>query len=525
MNAWAPRAASAALAFLLLAAPAADAGAKVFRWSSVADHSSADPHGQNQIVNNAINGQVYEPLVKRGKKLEVTPGLAESWSQVSPTVWRFNLRKGVKWHDGSAFTADDVVFSIKRAQGDTSTFRVFARAVGEPRRIDDFTVEFTTPMPNPVMLETLALVQTMSKSWCEKHNVQRAQDFAKKEETYASRNAMGTGPYTLVSREPDVKSRFKRNPNWWGKFEGNVDEIEYTTVKSDATRMSALAAGDLDLVLDPPLQDIERLARDPRIRIYREPENLVFFLGMDQSRDELLYSDLKGRNPFKDRRVRLALYQAIDTDAINRVVMRGLAVPAALILPNPEAAGVPAELNKRFAYDVAAAKRLLAEAGYPNGFSTVIDCQNVRESVCTAIAGMLARIGVNVRVNSLQNARYFAKGQARDTSFFLLGWGGPNTDAIFTLQPLLHGRNEKGDGDYNWGDYRDAKMDALIDQAKVEMDGAKRQALIDEALKMVRDNVYLIPIHRRMAPWASRANVQVVVRPDSWVEASWVTIR
>jgi peptide/nickel transport system substrate-binding protein len=499
--------------------------ARTFRWASVADHSSADPHGQNQIVNNAINGQVYEALVMRGKKTEIVPRLAQSWAQVSPTLWRFNLRRGVKWHDGSPFTADDVVFSIKRAQGDTSTFRVYGRAVGAPRKVDAHTVEFTTPVPNPVMLETVALLAIMNKAWCEKNGVERAQDFAKKEETHASRNALGTGPFMLTSREADVRSTFKRNPHWWGEFEGNVDEIVYTTVKSDATRMAALAAGDIDFVLDPPNQDIERLQRDPRIRIYRQPENLVFFLGMDQSRDELVHGDVKGRNPFKDRRVRLALYQAIDTEAINRVVMRGLAAPAALILPNPEAAGVPKELDKRFPHDPAAAKRLLAEAGYPNGFSVDVDCQNVRESVCTAVAGQLARVGVKVKVNSLQNARFFAKGQSRDTSFYLLGWGGQNTDAIFTLQPLLHGKNSRGDGDYNWGDYRDEKMDALIDQAKVEMDRAKRQSLINEAIRMQHENVYHIPLHRRMSPWASRANVFVVHRPDSWLEASWVKIR
>ena len=516
-------------ALLLLLALAFGADARVFRWASVADHSSADPHGQNQIVNNAINGQVYESLVKRGKKTEIVPALAESWKQVSPTVWRFNLRKDVKWHDGSPFTADDVVFSIQRVAGDTSTFRVYGRAVGAARKVDDHTVEFTTPVPNPVMLETVALLAMMSKSWCEKHKVERAQDFNKKEETHASRSAMGTGPFVLVARESDVKSTFRKFPGWWGiragLFEGNVEEIHYTTIKSDATRMSALAAGDLDLVLDPPLQDIEKLARDTRVRVYREPENLVFFLGMDQSREELLYSDVKGKNPFKDKRVRLAMYQAIDADAINRVVMRGLAVPAALIVPNPDAAGVPKELNRRFPYNVETAKRLMTEAGYPNGFSTEIDCQNVRESVCTAIAGMLARIGIKVRVNSLANPRFFAKGQSRDTSFYLLGWGGQNTDAMFALQPLLHGRNDKGDGDYNWGNYRDEKLDALIDQAKVEMDPAKRQALINEALKIQHDNVYHIPLHRRMAPWASRASVQVVHRPDSWLEVRWVTVK
>ena len=280
-------------AFILALLLTGSAHAAVFRWASVADHSSADPHGQNQIVNNAINGQVYESLVKRDRKLEVIPGLAESWSQVSPTVWRFKLRRDVKWHDGSAFTADDVVFSIKRSAGDASTFRVYARAAGEPRKVDDYTVDLVTAIPNPVMLETVALLAIMSKSWCEKNKVERAQDFGKKEETFASRNAMGTGPFMLVARESDIKSTFRKNPAWWGikagLFEGNVDEIVYTTIKSDATRMSALAAGDIDVVLDPPLQDIEKLARDSRIRIWREPENLVFFLGMDQSREELLF--------------------------------------------------------------------------------------------------------------------------------------------------------------------------------------------------------------------------------------------
>ena len=517
-----PRIAAFLLSLVLAAAPAA---AKTLRWASLADHSSADPHGQNQIINNAINGQVYEALVRKGKRMEIVPRLAERWDRVSPTVWRFHLRRGVKWHDGSAFTADDVVFSIKRAQGDTSTFRVYGRAVGEPRRIDEHTVEFVTPAPNPAMLDTLQLLAIMSKAWCEKHKVERAQDFNRKEETYASRNAMGTGPYKLAIRESDAKSVFERNLDWWGRFEGNVGQIVYTTIKSDATRMAALAAGDLDVVLDPPLQDIERLARDARVKVIREPENLFFFLGMDQARQELLYSDIKGKNPFKDRRVRLAVYQALDVDALNRVVMRGLAFPAAVMLPNPEAAGIPKGLVKRYPHDLAAAKRLLAEAGYARGFGVELDCQNVRETVCTAIAGMLARVDIRVRVNSLQNPRFFAKGQSMDTSFYLLGWGGSNTDAIFTLQPLLRGRGEKGDGDYNWGNYRDAAMDAAIDRARFEMDPGKRQAAINEAIRIQHEQVYHVPIHRRMQPWATRANVEVVHRPDSWLEVAWVKIR
>ena len=509
------------LAGCLAAAPLA---AKTLRFASAFDPQSLDPHALALLYQTRVVSQIYESLVSRDRNFAIEPALATSWQQVDPKRWRFKLRPNVKFHDGAPFTADDVVFSITRALAKNSQRAFQLRGVLEARKVDPLTVDVILEAPDAVLPEKLIYVGIMNKAWSAAHDVVEPQNYNAKQETYAVRHTNGTGPYALKSYESDVRCELVANPHWWGR-RGNVDEATYVVIQSDATRLAALISGQVDLVIDPPFQDVPRLQKEARFKLAQITDIGTQYLGFDQSRDELQFGDVKGRNPFKDRRVRLALYQAIDTDAINRVVMRGLAVPAGLILPNPEAAGVPAALNKRFAYDVAAAKRLLAEAGYPHGFSTVIDCQNVRESVCTAIAGMLARIGVNVRVNSLQNARYFAKGQARDTSFYLLGWGGPNTDAIFTLQPLLHGRNEKGDGDYNWGDYRDAKMDALIDQAKVEMDGAKRQALIDEALKMVRDNVYLIPIHRRMAPLASRANVQVVVRPDSWVEVSWVNLK
>jgi peptide/nickel transport system substrate-binding protein len=241
--------------------------AKTLRWSSQGDYLTADPMAQNELLTNSINGHVYESLVERGKKLEIVPALAVSWKQTSPTVWIFNLRKGVKFHDGSDFTADDVVFSIKRLQGKTSNFRVYGNAVGEPRKIDDYTVELTTPVPNPVMLEMLAnSLFMMSKKWCEAHNAVNSQDFTNKEESYTARNAMGTGPFILVQRDPDVKSTFKKNPNWWGlkekRFDGNVDEIVYTPVKEGNTRMSALLGGNLDFVLDPPVQDIDKLKQD-----------------------------------------------------------------------------------------------------------------------------------------------------------------------------------------------------------------------------------------------------------------------
>ena len=197
---------------------AAGAHAATLRWSSQGDYLTADPMAQNELLTNSINGQVYESLVMRGKKLELIPGLAEKWEQKDPKTWIFHLRRGVKWHDGSDFTADDVVFSIKRLQGKTSNFRVYGNAVGDPTKIDQYTVQLVTPVPNPVMLEMLAnSLFMMNKAWCEKNNAVNTQDFTNEKEAFTARNAMGTGPYILVSRDADVKSVFKKNPAWWAR--------------------------------------------------------------------------------------------------------------------------------------------------------------------------------------------------------------------------------------------------------------------------------------------------------------------
>jgi peptide/nickel transport system substrate-binding protein len=523
----------AALALFAAAAPLAEA--KTLRWSSQGDYLTADPMAQNELLTNSINGHVYESLVMRGKKLEILPALAESWKQTGPTTWVFNLRKGVKFHDGSDFTADDVVFSIKRLQGPTSNFRVYGNAVGEPRKIDSYTVELTTPVPNPVMLEMLAnSLFMMSKAWCEKNNAVKTQDFTNKEESYTARNAMGTGPYSLVSRDPDVKSVFKKNAGWWGLkvpglFDGNVDDIVYTPVKEGNTRMSALLSGELDFVLDPPVQDIDKLKQDSNVKVYEGRENRVIMLQMDQARDELLYSNVKGKNPFKDKRVRQAFYQAIDVQAINKVVMRGLSVPTAINLPNPDKAGIPKEMDKRYPFDINASKKLLADAGYPNGFEVGMDCPNNRyindEKICQSVAAMLAKVGVTIKLNAIPRAQYFPKAQRLEVSFCMLGWGGATTDAIFTLQPVLHSRNDKGDGDYNWGNYKDAAFDAMIDDAKGDVDPKHRQETINKAMKHFHDNVYMIPLHLQVIPWASRANVEAIHRADNWLQATWVKIK
>ncbi len=515
---------------LLLATPVS---AKTLRWSSAGDMQTADPHSQNAGVNNNINGQIYESLVERGKKMEIVPRLATGWRQPNSTTWVFDIRKNVKFHDGKLLTADDVVWSILRLQQPTSNFRVYANAIGKPRKIDAYTVELVTEVPNPVTLEMLVNLFIMSKDWAIANKVERVQDYKAREETFAARNANGTGPFMLVSRAPEIKTVLKKNPNWWGiaakKFEGNVTEVIYTPISSEATRMSALVSGELDFVLDPAVQNLDQFKRNKQLRVIEGIENRVIFFGMDQSRTELLYSNIKGKNPLKDKRVRQAMYQAIDIEAIKRTAMRGLSIPTGLIHPNPVAAGLPAELTKRLPFDVGAANKLMAEAGYASGFDITLDCPNGRyladERICVSVAGMLAKINIRVRVNAMPVSTYFAKVQKLDTSFYMLGWGGSTFEPIFTLQPVLHTRNDKGDGDYNWGQVSDKKFDALVQQIKGELDPKKRMAMIVDAFKIQNENIYQLPMHLQIIPWAMRANMSAVHRADNWLEVPWVVIK
>jgi peptide/nickel transport system substrate-binding protein len=522
-----PRA--SALLFAIFFAATADAA--TLRWSSQGDFLSADPHAQNEGLNNGINDRIFERLTARDKDLKLIPSLATSWEARTPTVWRFHLRRGVAFHDGTPFTADDVVFSIERAQLPSSNFKVFATPLGKARRIDDLTVEIETPVPSPVIHENLTAINIMSRAWCEKHGAQKPQGFKTGEETFSSRNANGTGPYVLVRREADVATILRRNPKWWGyaekRFEGNVDEIVYRPIKSNATRMAALVSGELDLVLDPPLQDLARLKTDRNLKVLEGPENRVIFLVMDQERAELKHSSVKGRNPLKDLRVRQALYLAIDVEAIRRQVMRGQALPTGSMIPTTSMS-FPEIEPRLLPHDPGRAVKLLAQAGYPQGFDIALDCPNNRyvndESICTALASMFAKIGVKVRLNSMPRAQFFQKVDQFDISMHLYGWGGAATDPGFTLTPVLHSPDGKGKGDFNSGRYRDELLDRLIDGIETEMDTVRRRSMMLEAFQRVRENIYVIPLHRQVIPWALRSGVTAVHRPDNVVEPLWIRI-
>jgi peptide/nickel transport system substrate-binding protein len=521
----------AAAAFVALAALAAAPAvhAKTLRWSSQGDITTMDPHANNEGLTNGFLNHIYEPLVTRDKQLRLEPCLAVSWKLMDPATMRFTLRPNVRFHDGAPFSADDVVFTVQRALSDTSNYKPYLAGVKEARKVDDLTVDFITDGPVPMLLQGLTRIFIMNKAWATRHNVLKPQDYRNKEETYSSRNANGTGPYVFRSREPDVKTVAVQNSNWWGKMEGNVNEIVYMPIKSDATRLAALLSGEIDFVLDPSPQDIARLKQDPKIKVVEGNEYRTVFLGMDQFRNELQYSNVKGKNPFKDKRVREAIQDAIDVQAIKTQVMRGLSIPTAVMFA-PQVDGYPRDLDVVKKPDLAKAKKLLADAGYPQGFEVTLDCPNNRyiadEKICVAIAGMLAKVSINVKVNAMPRATYFPKIQNNDTSFYMLGWGVPTLDSQYALQALIRTAIPKtADGDYNLGRYSNPKVDEIVDKLKSEIDPKKRAALAREASLIHMQDVGHIPLHFQVIPWAMRSNVTVVHLASNDLFVKWVKIQ
>ena len=518
-----------ACAFALAATGVTSVTANPLRWASAGDPQTMDPHSQNEGLTNSVNSQVYEYLMIRDKKLKLGPGLATEWNQIDALTWQFKLRQGVKFHDGTPFSADDVVFSMERAKAPTSQIRVYANQAGTARKIDANTVEFKLPQVNPIFLDHVNSVMIMSKSWSEKNNCTTPLDYKNKEEKFTSLNANGTGPFRLVSRQPDVKTIWKKNDTWWGKHEGNLTSVTYSSIKNDVTRLSALISGEVDFILDPPPQDLENLEKTPGVKVIKGIENRVVFIGMDQARDELLYSSVKGKNPFKDKRVRQAMYQSIDIDAIKTKLMRGQAFPTGGITPSPLGAFNDPAIEKRRPFDVAAANKLMAEAGYPQGFEVTLNCPNNRyindEKICQALAAMWARINIKVRLDAQPRAVYFPRLDKLDVSLYMLGWGGAITDAETTLSPVLRNRAASGIGDYNYGNYKNAKLDEAAAASSKEPDAKKREALIKQALLAHNDEINHLPLHRQVIPWAARSNVNVVHRADNFVQYDWITVK
>jgi peptide/nickel transport system substrate-binding protein len=509
------------LAFLLAASTAAPA--KLLRHGSQVDPGTMDPHAIATLYNNRVLSQIYETLVGRDESFKPEGRLALSWTPLEGGKgWRFKLRPGVKFHDGTPFTADDVVFNVKRGLDALSAFKSALPNVTGARRVDELTVDILTSQPTPVLPLSLTNFRLMSKAWCEKHKVERPQDFKAKEETHAARHTNGTGPYTLKRWDTDVTAVLVAHPGYWGK-RGNVTEAHYLVVATAATRLAGLISGEIDIVTDPAVQDIVRLRKQPGIKVVEVTSTGSQFMGFQQARADL-GNGTRG-NPYKDPRVRIAIRHAIDIASLQSKVMRGTAsVGKAMYTSAVD--GFDPRFKGTHPYDVERAKALLREAGYPNGFTTDLECsaQQPTDAICQAISGMLSRAGIKANYRPLPFNVLLPKLLQGDTMMYVIGWTTATAEPEGVLVPITHSRSQPGVGEYNFGGYSNARADAAIDKGRVEFDAAKREAHFTEAMVAIDADAGFIPLVYRNIGWAMRANVKVNVRPNDVLDLRLVNV-
>jgi len=512
----------------LLAAAGIAAHAQTVHIAQSGDAQSLDPHSRMETVQLGALGNVFEPLATFDKDLKLIPALATAWEQTSPTVWRFTLRKGVQFHDGTPFTADDVVFSIERAQAPVSDILSLVDSIKHVRAIDAHTVEMETHAPFSILPQVLSMVFMMSKKWCEDNQATIPVDMRKGVENAASFKTNGTGPYKVRERQPNVRTVFERSDNYWGEVEGNVREVVLTPIGNDATRVAALLSGGVDVIDPVPVQDMARINANPNVQVLSGPELRTIFLGMDQKRDELLYSSVKGKNPFKDKRVRQAFYQAIDIEGIKKTVMRGSATPSANMVA-PGINGFQADL-KRLPYDVEVAKKLLADAGYGQGFELTMNCPNDRyvndSRICQTVAANLSRIGIKINLQAETKSLYFAKINRRDTSFYMLGWTPSTYDAHQAFNSLIACIDEKdsGPGHFNLGSYCNPEVDALIKKIQVEKNPEQRDAMIRKVAELHAEDVGHLPLHQQYLAWGVSKKIKIAQRADNYMFYRWINV-
>jgi peptide/nickel transport system substrate-binding protein len=512
------------LSAFLVAALAAPAAAATLRYAPESDALTLDPHGALVARTQMMQGWLYEGLVRFDKEMRAQPALAESYARTAPDTWRFRLR-AARFHDGTELDADDVVFSVQRALSQRSAVRVLFTSVKEARKVDDSTVDIVTHAPNPILDRELTMLFIVSKEWAERNN---AVDVATlREAGFATANANGTGPFVLQRRDPGGSSVLTVNERWWDKADGNVTELVMTPIANDGARIAALLSGAVDLIEPLPVQAVAQIEGAAGFHIIRRPEDRVVFLGIDVTRDELAGSDLKV-NPLKDRRVRRALYHAIDAETIRSRVMRGFATPrATLLVPGVE--GYEPAFDQRYPYDVVTARGLLAEAGYPNGFDITVDCPSDRlvadEQICQAVAGMLAQAGIRATPNAQPSARFFPRLLMRQTSLFLAGWLVATADAYNPINALLVTPGGGGGGAQNIGGYSNPQLDGLARSIAVEGDTARRRAAIAEVMRIYKEDVIHIPLHQQWIAWGARTGVEAVAPPDNMMRPQWVTVR
>jgi peptide/nickel transport system substrate-binding protein len=479
-----------------------------------ADVTAIDPHYHNVTPNNNVAAHIFDYLVLRDEQEKPIPGLAESWRAIDPLTWEFKLRKGVKFHDGSEFTAADVVASIERVPlvpNSPSPFTVYTKQITEMVVVDPHTVRFKTAAPYPLMPTDMTQVAIISKAAAK----------ASTEDFNSGRAAIGTGPYKFVRYAKGDRIELARNDAYWG---GKTpwDKATLRLLPNDASRVAALLAGDVQAIEYVPTSDVSRIRADKQLNVYKVIADRLIYLHMDSDRDVSPYvTDKDGKplakNPLKDPRVRKAISKAINRAAIVDKVMEGEAVPAGQLLPSGMFGTTPS--LKVEPYDPEGAKKLLAEAGYPNGFGLTIHSPNNRyvndAKVAQAVAQMLARVGIATKVEAMPSATYFPQATELKFSFMLLGWGSGTGEASSPLKALLATYNkDKGFGTANRGRYSNPRVDALLEEGLATVDDPKREVLLQRATEVAIADLGIIPLHFQVNLWATRNGIVYAPRTD-----------
>ncbi len=520
---------AALLLSLLPALTPAPAAAEVLRWSGQSDVLTLDPHAQNHPQTQAVLQQVYESLTRYSPKMEIEPALAERWSMINPLVWRFHIRKGVRFHDGLPMSADDVVFSLERLKEANSPLSGVLSGVRSIRQVDEHTVDIQLDRPMPLLARSLVDARIMSRQWARRHRVTKAQNLKIHEDTFASRHANGTGPFRLEGWIPSQQLLMKRHTGWWDQdgFPGNVSELLYQPIPGDQARVEALVRNETDLVTDLPLQRIPSLQRMAELRVMTDVSQRTLMIGMDQFSPRLRNAQAGENNPFKDLRVRRALALAIDHRRLYRVTQT-LSRPAGTIIA-PGVNGWTPALNQPVSRNLPLARQLMSAAGYPDGFEVTLDCPNNRyafdQEICNALVPMWAQIGVRLKVNPIPFASLVPKLETLESSLWLIGWSSPDLDALQSLVPLVYTRSGRLDGAYNAGRINNPSLDRLVDQARAENDPDKRLRFMQDALQIVKDEYYYLPLRHPLRAWVMNRRPRLLAPPMERPEMRFVMLR
>jgi peptide/nickel transport system substrate-binding protein len=501
--------------------------AEDFKWSTTTDPQTMDPHAVNSAPVLGFLNNVYEGLMRRDRSMAIEGALATSWEPIGTEGWRFFLREGVTFQDGSAFNAEDVLFSYERATAPESDVASWFSSVSDVKVVDDFTVEFYTATPNPILPDSITNFMIMDKDWAEKNDAALP---AKDSENFATLNANGTGAFKVVERQPGLKTVLEPFDGWWDTVEHNIDRAEFTPIQNPATAVAAILSGDVDMINPVPIQDAGRLTQNPDVDVVQGIEARVIMFGFANAAEKLKYGADAGKpNPFLDKRVRQAVNAAVNVDAIVQAIMRGSAEPVSQLV-SPLMRGYSKSLSARPEFDIEKAKSLLAEAGYSDGFSFGLKCPNDRylndEAVCQAAVSMLAKIGLDAELDAMPVRNYWSELRADNFDMYMLGWSPGSFDAEHPIRFLVATPNdEKKLGSWNFGDFSNARIDELLPLIQSEIDDTKRQDMLDESAKILQDEAGYVPMYVQPLVWGVRSNVSLTQRADNFFMLRWVNIK